>query len=125
MITPFYAALLTIFYIGLSLYVVHGRMKYKISLYDGGDRDMARRIRAHANFAEYVPLALLLLFFVEYAGGAAWILHALGLSLFVGRLVHALAFGQLVKIPFGRQAGMVLTLTPMIVAALTLLWQGF
>lgn len=125
MITPFYAGLLALFYVGLSLYVVHGRIKYKISLLDGGDKGMARRIRAHANFAEYIPFALILLFFVEYAGGAAWILHALGLSLFAGRLIHALAFGQIFKIPFGRQAGMVLTLTPMIIAALWLLWQGF
>lgn len=117
MTSMLYVALLTVFYIGLSAYVIKGRFAYRVSLGDGGEKDLNTRIRAHANFAEYAPLAILLLFLVDYAEYANWMVHALGLTLLAGRLLHA---AGLVSGNRGRPAGMVLTFLMMLISAILL-----
>ena len=62
MIISLYAGILALIYIGLSGYVIQGRFKNKVSLGDNNNADMQKRIRVHGNFAEYVPLALFLIF---------------------------------------------------------------
>ena len=57
-VTPLYAGLLAVWFLVLSIKVVQGR-GHGPSLGDGGDPHMLRLMRGHANFAEYVPLALL------------------------------------------------------------------
>ena len=37
------------------------RNRHKIGIGDGGDKALARKIRVHGNFVEYVPLGLLLM----------------------------------------------------------------
>jgi len=56
------AGLLGILLLFLSGHVIAGRVKFKIDIGDGGNEQMRQRIRAQANFTEYVPLALLLIF---------------------------------------------------------------
>lgn len=88
-ITMFYAGLLGLVFLALSLQVVRLRRSLGVGLGSGGHDALGRAIRAHANFAEYVPLALLLLLLVETGTAAAvWLLHGLGLALLVGRLLH-------------------------------------
>ena len=60
-ITAFYGGLLGITFMYLSILVIQGRRSGKISLGDGGDNHFLGVIRAHANFAEYVPLILSLI----------------------------------------------------------------
>ena len=50
---------------------------------------MERRIRVHGNFAEYVPLALLLLLFMELQAQSRFLVHVLCIVLIAARLVHA------------------------------------
>jgi uncharacterized protein len=90
--------------------VVARRVQSGIHLMDGGDAVLVRRIRAHANFTETVPLALLLMLLLELGGlGAAW-LWWLGLALIAGRMLHVA--GLLVKgMAWSRLSGMVLTIT--------------
>ena len=64
-IVSWYAAALALLYIGLSARVISGRGLHRINLGSGGIDDMERRIRMHGNFAEYVPLTLLLLLMDE------------------------------------------------------------
>lgn len=90
-VTAFYAALLASLLVALSMRVIARRRSARVALGDGGDEELTRRIRAHANFAEYVPLALLLMLLAELSGTPAWLLHALGLALLSGRVVHAWA----------------------------------
>lgn len=117
MITTIYASILAVFYIALSVYIVKGRYQYRVSLGDGDNPDMIRRIRAHGNFAEYVPIALLMMLFAELEGGNHIFMHALGLMLLIGRVVHAIALNWPEKIRYGRQIGMVLTFSPIFMAA--------
>ncbi len=125
MITALYAAILAIIYIFLTASVIRGRYKYRVGLGDGGNEDLVCRIRIHSNFAEYVPFALLLLFFVDDGGTSVMIVHLLGIMLVVGRLSHAWGLSCSSSASPGRMIGMILTLLMMIVSAVILLWKFF
>jgi uncharacterized membrane protein YecN with MAPEG domain len=72
----------------------------------------------HANFAEYVPIALILLGFAESLKAPSVVLHLLGLALLAGRLLHAYALSHTPHILKLRIAGMWLTLIAIGLAAL-------
>lgn len=115
-ITLLYGGALALWFLVLSIKVILGRGKGGPSLGDGGDLAMQRRIRAHANFAEYTPLILVLIGFLEINGCAAWIIHSLGASLLAGRLLHGYAFAFAEKSVIGRSGGIVLTLLSLLAA---------
>jgi uncharacterized protein len=84
------AGLSGLFLLVLSGWVIAGRVKFRVGLGDGGNEQMRQRIRAHANFVEYVPFALILIVLVESSGiGAGWLPGVLGGALILGRLIHA------------------------------------
>jgi len=87
-VTALYAGILGLIYFALSAWVVMARGKYRTVHGDGGHSELHRRIRAHANFAEYVPLILLLAALIEAGGASGATIHALLLPLVVARLVH-------------------------------------
>lgn len=60
-LTAIYAAILTFVYVKLTLNVINLRRQNEVSLGDGGREDLQQAIRSHGNFAEYVPLGLILL----------------------------------------------------------------
>lgn len=120
-IVPFYAALLAGLYIFLSLRVIGMRVKGQVGLGDAGNPKLQRAIRVHANFAEYVPLALILLAFLEMQKGWPLLLHALSLSLLIGRALHAYGVSQENEDYRLRVTGMILTVASIAVAALLLI----
>lgn len=71
-VTAFYAALLGLVFTGLSFWVVKARAHHKVAMGDDGQFSLILRIRSHANFAEYVPLGLILIAFNEMAGLDPW-----------------------------------------------------
>ena len=77
MVTPLYAGLLVLWFLVLSIRVIRRHGSGGIALGDGGDPGMLRVIRGHANFAEYVPLALLLMAILELSRFSIYVLHAL------------------------------------------------
>lgn len=117
-ITALYAALLTPVLLFLTFRVIGHRRAQRVEIGDGGDRELLRRMRVHANFIETVPMALILLALAESLKGPVLILHAIGLALLIGRLAHAYALAQEPHIMQLRVAGMVATLTAIIAAAL-------
>ena len=72
---------------------------------------MNRVIRGHGNFAEYVPLSLLLLAFAEIGGGPALTIHLGGGLLLAGRLLHGYAMALTLHDMTARRYGMILTLS--------------
>jgi uncharacterized membrane protein YecN with MAPEG domain len=120
-ITSLYAAILAFLFGALSVRTLLLRRRLQIAVGDGGDPGLLRAIRVHANFAEYVPLCLLLVAFCEAKGTPALWLHTILLSLFVARLSHAYGVSQ-VREPSGfRVIGVALTLTVLFVSAFRLL----
>jgi uncharacterized protein len=88
-ITSLYAGLLALLYLGISGWVVRVRMQQKVMSGDKGDPVMANAMRLHANFAEYVPMTLILILLAELQGAPALALHALGAGLLLARIMHA------------------------------------
>jgi uncharacterized membrane protein YecN with MAPEG domain len=99
------AGLCGLVFLWLSVRVVRVRLSAKVSLGDGGDALLLSRIRAHANFAEYVPMLLVLMLAIELSLKATpttlW-LPALALPLV--RLAHAVGMDRPAPNPF-RAAG--------------------
>jgi hypothetical protein len=120
-VTALYAALLSVVYVGLALRVVRLRTRLRISLGDGGDRRLARAVRVHAHFAEYVPLALLLMLLLELDGTPAAVLHGYGLLLLIARIVHAAGVSAVSEDLRWRAVGMVCTFTLLTGAAAALI----
>lgn len=111
MITFLYAGILGLLYVALAFYTIAGRFKHRILLGDQGNDDMLARVRVHANFSEYIPLVLVLMMLYEQITNAnIMFLHIAGLSLIISRIVFSLTLLNLIKIPFGRQFGMLTTL---------------
>ena len=91
-LTAIYAAILTFVYVKLTLNVINLRRQNQVSLGDGGREDLQQAIRSHGNFAEYVPLGLILLACLE-ANHIHWtIVLLLGGIFTTGRLYYAKAF---------------------------------
>lgn len=124
LVTPLYAGLLVLLFLVLSIRVIRRRGSGKIALGDGGDPGMLRVIRGHANFAEYVPLALVLMVILEQSRTSIYVLHALGIALVVARLLHAYALSFTDKFMFGRVAGAGLTFLVLGIEAVLCLYQG-
>ena len=88
--TSLYAALLAGLLIYLSINVIKRRRAGSVSVGDGGDEALLRAIRMQGNFAEYTPMALILIGLMEVNGFPAWTVHALGAALVAGRVLHAM-----------------------------------
>lgn len=122
-ITGLYAAIAALLIIVLAMRVVMMRFSAKIGIGDGGNHDMTRRVRAHANAVETLPIALLLLLLVELNQTQPMVVHGFGIALIVGRLLHAWGLSHHAGTSPGRLIGMVLTLLSMLGMALLLIWQ--
>jgi hypothetical protein len=122
-VTSFYAGLLAVWFLVLSTRVILRRQSGP-SLGDGGDPRMLRLIRGHANFAEYVPLIVVMMGLLELGHTSSYLLHALGITLLVGRLLHGYSLSFTDHHKFGRFWGAVLTFLVLGVCALLCVWQG-
>ncbi len=122
-VTPLYAALLGLVFIALSIRTIRLRRRYRVGVGDGNHAELQRAARVHANFAEYVPLALLLIYFAETGGGPLPLIHVLAIALLCGRLLHAYGVSQVRENYRYRTAGMVLTFSVIITACLFLLLE--
>lgn len=117
-VTALYASLLTPLFLLLASRVIRARRGAGVAVGDGGDASLMRRMRVLANFAEYVPLALLLLALAESLGTSIWLLHALGLALLGGRLIHAFGMSQAEEKLSFRVVGVATTFWTLGIAAL-------
>lgn len=99
------AAALINFWLGLR--VGNVRRAERISVGDGGSERLTRRMRAQLNFAEYVPILVILIGLVELALGTSPVLWGVGATLVVARILHAFGMDGW---GFGRIAGTILTL---------------
>ena len=79
------AALLNIW---LAMRVARMRALHKVSVGDGGNDAVLRRMRAHANYGENMPIFLILMALIELAGGDARILWAAGILFVLARIAH-------------------------------------
>lgn len=108
--------------IPMSIAVGVRRAKTGIQLLHGDDQQLLRLMRAHANFVEYVPLALLALIAAELSGVASWLIWLCGGILLLARLIHYFGL-RAAEDSKGRAIGAGLTTLAMLVSAGAALWQ--
>jgi uncharacterized protein len=119
-VSLFYASLLALVLVALSVRVVALRRRHHVGIGSGDNRDLELAVRAHANFCEYVPVALVLILLLEATAIVSPVLlHVLGAALLIGRILHG--FVGLNRSPGttpGRFVGTLLTWLVLIGAAL-------
>ena len=119
--TLIFAAIFGILHVIFTLRVGAYRFRSKISLGDDGDKELLKRIRAHGNFTENVPIALLLLLLNDLNGLGDGALFTLGSVLVVARVLHyVMIVTKALPIVF-RPISMIGTLGTILVSAVLLL----
>lgn len=121
-VSPLYVGLCAVIFFALSALVIRRRAARGVWFGDGGHADLQRAIRVQANFAEYTPLALLVIVVLEAAGYHAWLIHTLGGALIVGRLLHAWGLMRSGEASFGRFIGTSLTFLVLLIGGALLVW---
>jgi len=124
-ITLFFIGMLAVLQVPATFFVGIRRVKTKILIADGGDLTLHRRIRAHANFTETVPITLIAMAAADYSGADNVILWAGGTALLVGRVVHYLTIALTDGAGLTRALGMVLTFAAMLTFGGYALWQNW
>lgn len=120
-VTAVYAALAALMLLVLGGLVVRARWTTRTALGVGTDPRMERAVRVHANFVEYVPLALLLLLLAELNDVPGPGLHAAGVALLASRALHAWGLSRHSARSFGRFWGTLGTWLVLLALAATLL----
>lgn len=121
-ISCLYAGILGLILLALSAHVVLARRRYRVRLGAGMEEGMLQAMRVQANFAEYVPFAVLLLVLAEIQGLPDAALHAAGLLLVASRVVHAVGLSRRPGYSFGRFYGTAGTWLVIASLSLWLLW---
>lgn len=119
--TALFAGILGLMKIGLGLRVTMHRAAKGISLGDREDEAMVRRIRAHANFSENVPMALILLMLIEMLDATSVAIVVLGIVLVVGRLLHWLGMSGNGE-AFNRVTGIIMTWGVIGISSVVAIW---
>ena len=89
--------------------VVRVRLSGQVIHGDGGNPLLAKRMRAHLNFAENVPIVLILIGLIEMTGkGAGWLAYV-GAAFMLARVAHVIGMDSDKPSPF-RAGGVMATL---------------
>jgi uncharacterized membrane protein YecN with MAPEG domain len=123
-ITP-YAAVLGLMAVALTINVVVNRTRARATAGDGGAPALAQAIRAHGNFIEQAPLALIVIVLAEAGGAQPLMIHLMGAGLVISRLVSAVALNGSLGLTrlrvVGASLGMIVLTAASISALLSLL----
>ena len=120
-VTPIYAAILGFIFVIISVRTILIRRKLQIAIGDGDQPLLAKAARVHANFAEYVPLSLILIYFLETCSVSKLWIHLLCITLVIGRVTHAFGVSQAKENYRYRVTSMALTFTAILSASSGLL----
>ena len=120
-ITPLYAGLLTLVFLVPSAMVIKLHVAADKATGDVDETDLNKSMRVQANFVEYVPMGLVLMLCAELQGAPAAVVHAMGASLLVGRVCHAIGMSRSPQIFQLRGIGIMLTFLMLILSAFSVL----
>ena len=106
----------------LMLRVGQVRKSEGVSVGDGGNEIVIRRMRAHANFTESAPLVIILIVLIEFNNLAVGWLSYLAGAYIIGRLLHAFGMdGGALK--WGRVVGIIITMLTMVILAFVVVFS--
>ena len=115
------SGLLILLMLVLSGIVVSGRRRHLVSFGDGGNPDLMAASRAFGNCAEYATPGMIAMLLLAAVGAPVWMVHGVGATLLVGRIVHALGLLFQTGPSLGRVIGMLLTWVALLIAAVGLI----
>jgi uncharacterized protein len=121
-VTSVLCALAALGLVALSVPITLRRFRERIPVGFGRDQVLHARIRAQANYVEYVPLALLTLGFAEAYGSPRGVLIGCAGALVLGRVLHATGMWRSLSVPL-RASGMLLTWGALIASGAALAWR--
>ena len=119
-----WAGLHLILLLVLSAQVVRQRRQHHVALGDGGVPQLAQAIRAFGNATEYVPAGLVGVVVLAFAGASPMVVHVIGLTLFAGRVAHAVGLSRNGGPSLPRSVGVTLTWLAYLAAAVALLFYA-
>jgi uncharacterized protein len=120
-ITPFYSGIFGLFFVALSVRTLLLRRKFGIAIGSNNQPILERASRVHSNFAEYVPMSLLLIYFLELKMPSDIWIHFVCIALLVGRISHAYGVSQVQEKLIYRVIGMALTFVAIISTSVRLI----
>ncbi|MEO1329073.1 MAG: MAPEG family protein [Pseudomonadota bacterium] len=124
-VTMIAAGLMALLYAHLAFRVIAVRRRLQVAFGDGGEKELIRIARGHANAGEYIPICLILLGLLESAGAPLWLVAIGAAAMLAGRFLHGLYFAHPGLLPSSmRVLGMQLTIAPMIFVAVGLIGHG-
>lgn len=116
------AAAAAILNIWLGIRIGALRTALSISVGDGGNESLQRRMRAQLNYVESTAFVLVLIAAIELAGVGSWWLAYVAAAYFIGRVLHGFGMDG-GKLKIGRMIGTLVTMLTQlglaVVAALT------
>jgi len=127
-VTPLFAAIFALAYVYLSVTVIKVRFSEKIVLgLENKDfvtnTKLEQAVRIHANFIEYVPMALILFWFLENITYSHTSVFWLGCILLIARVAHVIGMRNHQQYMLFRQCGMAATFGVIVFSAIKLiLW---
>ena len=107
-----------------SIRIIKVRRSTRTNLGDGGDESMLRRIRIHANFAEYIPLLLFFLLLLEINDVTQILLIVFSLLIISGRILHFYGLFSKETPGWARVIGIHFTLWPLMLGSMYLVYLG-
>lgn len=119
-----WSGLLLLLLLALSVLTVRQRQRTGIVIGDGENEPLVKAMRAFGNAAEYIPAGIGALALMAIVGAPWWLIHAVGLVLFAGRLIHGVALSLNLDVSLGRTVGMIMTWLAFLVSAALLLFYS-
>jgi uncharacterized membrane protein YecN with MAPEG domain len=116
-----YAAALGLLGALLTINVIANRVRSGVNAGDGGVAALAQALRAHGNFVEQAPLALIVIALAEVAGARALAVHGLGAALILARFASAYALNRTLAQSPLRQFGGGVSVLILLAASVTLI----
>lgn len=124
-ITALFAAVLALIYIVLSFGVIGKRRKQGVGIGNGEGTEILQAVRVHGNFAEYAPLAIILLFLAEVNHASSMLLYVMGAWFVLARIFHAIGLNVSIGVSWQRFIGTISTFIVIIVLAITNIFLAF
>lgn len=109
LVTPLFAAVLALMFVLLCINVVRIRLREQVSLGDGDNKQLNIAIRTQANFVEYVPFTLLLMWLLESIDFSPARVFWIGVALVLARILHVIGMSFPNRFMVCRQIAVVLS----------------
>ncbi|MBA3070298.1 MAG: MAPEG family protein [Hyphomonas sp.] len=117
-----YAGLFGLFVLVLKINVGRVRTAEKIAFGDGDNEALQRAVRVQGNAVEDVPVVLVGLLALGLMNAPVLLIHGLGATFLVARILHAIGLGGSSGGSPGRMFGTLLTLIVMLGTAGACIW---